>query len=139
MIEVGLRDEQGDIRVHAVVPGIRHHVLARGGEGLLDRPRHVGVERAEHDGTGERRGAFLDRHPGDALRDRDLLPPADDLPVALAGAGGGRRDRGHLEPGVVGEEADELLAHRAGGSQDRDRDLLAHAASRASRSVARRS
>jgi len=136
VVEVGLRDEQRDIRVHAVVPGVRHHVLSRGGERLLDRPGDVGVERAEHDRAGERRGALLDRHAGDALRDRDLLPPADDLPVALARAGGGRGHGGDLEPGMVGEEADELLAHRAGGAQHGDRDLCCHDASRARRSVA---
>ena len=97
-------------------------------ERLLDRPRDVGVERAEHDRPGERRRARLhDERRRSRSGSARLLAPADHLAVALArarGRGGHRRD---LEPGVVRQQADELLADRAGGAEHADRDLRCHA------------
>jgi hypothetical protein len=46
--------------------------------------------------------------------------------VALAGAALGGRERGQLEPRVVGQQADETLPDRARGAEDRDRPLLRH-------------
>ena len=60
-------------------------------------------------------------------------------PVPPARALGRGRKRSQLEPGVCAEQAHELLSHRAGGSEHRDRYFrAAHATSDLSRSVARR-
>jgi hypothetical protein len=44
--------------------------------------------------------------------------------VALAGAAVGRRERGQLEPRVIGQQADEPLPDRTRRAQDRDHPLL---------------
>ena len=54
------------------------------------------------------------------------LAPADHLAVGPSGALFRRRDRDELEPGVVRQEPDELLPHRAGGAEHGDGDAAAH-------------
>jgi len=50
----------------------------------------------------------------------------DDVGVPPAGAPLGRRERGQLEPRVIGKQADEALPDRPRRPEDRDRPLLRH-------------
>ena len=138
VIGVGLGNEEWNVRLHAMRAGVGDHVRPRAGESLLDGPGHVGIERGEGHRPRERRRALGNREIRDRGRQIALLPPPHHVAEALARAGGRRRHGGDLEPGVVGQEPHELLAHRAGGAEDADRGLRAHGASRERRSAARR-
>ena len=67
--------------------------------------------------------ALLDDRIGHLGRRRAFELPGRRVAVALAGAAVARRQPRDLEPGMVLQELDEPLSHRAGGAQDADLDL----------------
>jgi hypothetical protein len=147
---IGTKDVQAVYSSNGMAGVLQGQEQIRGQSVLRD----VGIERGERDPPGKRRDGSRDRHRGQPLGERQrrrlyderrdpvgqraLLAPADDLAIAPARARGRRSYRGDLEPGMVRQQADELLADRAGGTEHADRDLRCHGASRARRSVANR-
>ena len=106
----------------------RHHGHVRR-IALFERSRGAALDRGEHQvharhvEVGRVHDAAIRERRGQAL----LTAPAqlsarlgDRLAIALARALCARRERRHLEPGVVLEGDQELLAGDAGGADDRD-------------------
>ena len=86
MTRVYLGHQERHIRRHAVNAGIGDDEGTALGECLLQWSRDIGVERREHDATGQWRLAPLYHQPGDRLRYWSALPPADNFAVGLSSA-----------------------------------------------------
>ena len=126
VIRVHLGHQERHVRRHAVGAGIGDDEGTALGECLLQRSRDIGIERGEDDATGQWRLAPLDHHPGDRLRYRSALPPADNFAVRLPGALFRRCYGDDLEPGMPIEQLHELLPNGPGGAQNGDRYPVHH-------------
>jgi hypothetical protein len=126
MIGVDLRHQQGDVRRHPVVAGVGDHDVAGGGEVALDLPRQAARHRGEDQPRSAAGHALLDGALGDVGRRLPLELPVCSLAIALAGAAIAGAEPFELEPRMVLQELHEPLAHRAGGAQDSNLDLLVH-------------
>src|SRR2546427_2799773 len=129
MFWVDLGDDERHVFVHTVRLDVREDMMT----GLRQRGfrfrRGVRRERAEADVGIELRARRLELYVGDRLRDSARHEPVRDVAVTLADVPLARRERADLEPGMADEQADEALPDRAGGAEDRDAPLTAHASS----------
>ena len=129
---------EGDrhVRLVAECRGGAHH---RDGARVprLELARDVAFDGREHeiDAAGIELRGILDRQREHVRRGLLAAPPApravgvaDRFPVRASGGARGGGEQRDVEPGMVGERDQELLAGDAGGSNDRDA-TLAHGTS----------
>ena len=108
--------------LHGKVTGVADDVLTLEIANLKGERVRIKVDRARIE-----RGSVLDPKPQQLRRRLLTAPPqaratpvADGLPVGSARRTGGRRQDGHLEPGVAGQGDERLLPGNAGGADDPD-------------------
>ena len=120
MIGVDLGNEQRHVGHHPVVPRVAHDDVARFGECAFDLCRDRRIEPGEHQLRCVARRRSLDDPPRDVVGKAIGKPPGGGVAErfafrALAGA-----EPLHLEPGMVREKGDELLADHAGRAENAD-------------------
>jgi len=118
VLGVHLGNHQRNGVEHAVVPRIAHDDVSRPGELGFDLAGNRGVEPREDQFRGSpRRGRF--HNPGRHVIGQAIgKPPSCRVLERLAGGTLAGAKVGHLEPGMVREQRDELLTDHAGRAKD---------------------
>ena len=120
MIRIHLRDEQRHIGVHAIVARVAEYEAAGARERGFDLFRRIGVQRGKHDGRVDGgRVTAADGEIRNALRQL-AAQPMRRIAVSLASGALRGCDGRNVEPRMIREQADERLAHGAGGAEYAD-------------------
>ena len=123
MVGVHLGNHQRHVRVHAVVSRVADDEVPGGGEGAFDFSGDRRVEPGEHQLRRAARRRLLDGQSRDIVRRRRGQTPRGGVAIGLALRTMAGAEPGDLEPRVVREERDELLADHAGRAEDANFDL----------------
>ena len=118
MICVHFRDQERDVRVHPVVARVAHDDVARPGERRLDVARNRRIQSGEHELRRVRRSRLIHLHLRDIRGERHRKSPGTGVAIRLARGSFARAEPTHLEPGMVREQRNELLADHAGRAED---------------------
>ena len=123
MIRVDLGNHQRHIRVHPVVSRIADDEVTGGGEGAFDFAGDRRVEAGEHQLRRPARRRLLDGQSRHVFRRRGRQAPRGGVAIGLALGTMTGAEPGDLEPRVVREQRNELLADHAGRAKDADFNL----------------
>jgi hypothetical protein len=123
VIAVDLGNDERDRGFHAVAARVADDDVAGGGEGRLDVLGGRGIEGGKQNLRRAPGRAAVDLHVEDVGRRRRLEAPLHRLAVAAALGSFARGQPRRLEPGVTGQETNELLADHAGRAENADFEL----------------
>ena len=126
MTGVDLRHKQRDVRLHAMVLGVRDHQVSGLGKSAFDFGRDSGIHGGKHQFRRIARHAIGYCETCYTARHHAPEAPTGSVLVALAGGAVACAHPSQFKPRVVLEELHEVLAHHAGGAENADWDLLFH-------------
>ena len=118
MIVVDFGHKQRDIGFHAVIARVGDDDVAGLGKSALDLRGDTGVRCGEDEARRVAGLAFIDRQIRDGFRHGAGEAPASGVAVLLPGRAIARAQPRQVEPRVILQKLDEMLADHAGGAEN---------------------